>query len=294
MYLLDFISSFKEQLFQSFGSDFYDRIPVVVFSIASAVLTIIIGIWFGNLMGKLLVKILERRRVDKSVHYFLGRSVSAVIKIIFIVTALAKLGFNVTSFVAALGAAGITAGLGLKDSISQFASGIQILLNQPFHNGDFIEIEGIKGTVQEIHFMYTLLTTEDNRKVTVPNDHITSNNIINYTAGNIRRADLVYSIGYGENISKAKGVLYKVARENPHVLNEPSTRVVVKDHSESCVNLLCQVWCNSKDYMSTYYSMQEAVKLAFDENGIEIPFNQLDVHVSNDIDKDNNTDKEGY
>ncbi len=282
MDILDFISSFKEQFFRKFDMDFYDEIPVIIFSILSAVLTIIVGVWLGNLLGKLLVKILERRHVDKSVHYFLGRMVSAVVKIIFIVTALSKLGFNVTSFVAALGAAGITAGLGLKDSISQFASGIQILFNQPFHNGDFIEIEGVKGTVQEIHFMYTVLTMEDNRKVTVPNDHITSNNIINYTAGDIRRADLVYSIGYNEDISKAKGVLYRVARENPHVLNEPATRVVVKEHSESSIDLMCQVWCSSKDYLSTYYSMQEAVKLAFDENGIEIPFNQLDVHIKND------------
>lgn len=280
--LLSFIDSLKNQFSYILDYDVAEKMPVIIFSVISAAITIAIGFWLGNLAGKLLIKILEKRNVDKSVHYFLGRIVSSLIKIIFIVTAISKLGFNINSFVAALGAAGITAGLGLKDSISQFASGVQILLNQPFHSGDFIEIENLKGRVYDIHFMYTTLIMEDNRRVTIPNDHITSNNIINYTADNLRRVDLVYSISYSEDIAKAKGVLYRVARDNPHVLDEPQTHIVVKEHAGSSINLMCQVWCKSTDYLPTLYSMQEAVKLAFDENNIEIPFEQLDVHIKND------------
>lgn len=270
------------RIFESFDLNFYNRIPLIIFSLVSATVTIAIGVWFGNLAGRLLVKILEKKNVDHSVHYFLRKTLSTFIKIIFVVTALSKLGVNINSFVAALGAAGITAGLGLKDSISQFASGIQILLNQPFHSGDFIEIEGVKGRVNDIHFMYTTLIMEDNRRVTIPNNHITSNNIINYTASDLRRVDLVYSIGYSEDITKAKGVLYRVSRDNPYTVNEPGPCVVVKEHAGSSINLMCQVWCRSKDYLPTFYSMQEAVKFAFDANGIEIPFEQLDVHIKND------------
>lgn len=276
------IDTFSELFTQSSGFEIGDKLPVIIFSVVSAVITVLIGFWLGNLCGKLLVKILEKRNVDRSVHHFLGKSLSVLIKVFFIVTALSKLGFNVNSFVAALGAAGITAGIGLKDSISQFASGIQILFNQPFHSGDFVEIEGIQGWVQEIHFMYTMLIMEDNRRVTIPNDHITSNNIINYTADNLRRADLIFSISYDEDIAKAKGVLYKVARDNPHIVDEPATKVVVKEHAGSSINLMCQAWCKSTNYLTAYYSMQEAVKIAFDENGIEIPYEQLDVHIKND------------
>lgn len=282
MFILSFSDSLKNQFSHLFNYDIGDKLPVIIFSVVSAAITIAIGFWLGNLAGKLLIKILEKRNVDKSVHYFLGRILSSLIKIVFIVTALSKLGVNINSFVAALGAAGITAGLGLKDSISQFASGVQILLNQPFRSGDFIEIENMKGRVFEIHFMYTSLIMEDNRRVTIPNDHITSNNIINYTAGDLRRVDLVYSIGYNEDISKAKGVLYRVARDNVHVLDNPSTHVVVKEHGGSSINLMCQVWCKSTDYLPTLYSMQEDVKLAFDQNNIEIPYEQLDVHIKND------------
>ncbi len=279
---MNFISSLKEQFSDGLSFDINDKLPVFLFSILSAAITIAVGFWLGNLAGKLLIKILEKRNVDKSVHYFLGRTLSSLIKVIFVVTALSKMGFNISSFVAALGAAGVTAGLGLKDSISQFASGIQILFNQPFHSGDFIEIEGMKGRVLDIHFMYTTLIMEDNRRVTIPNDHITSNNIINYTAGDLRRADLVFSISYSEDIAKAKGVLYRTARENPHVLDEPSPYVVVKEHGASSVNLMCQVWCKSNNYLTAFYSMQEAVKIAFDENNIEIPYEQLDVHIKNE------------
>ena len=277
MDLSNFSDTIGAQIAESFNLN--TRLTVILLSLISAVLTIIIGFWLGNLAGKLLVRILKKKNVDRSVHYFLSRMLSAIIKIIFIVTALAKLGININSFVAALGAAGITAGLGFKDSISQFASGIQILFNQPFKSGDYIELEGIKGRVFDIHFMYTTLITEDNRRVTVPNDHITSNNIINYTAADVRRVDLVYSIGYDEDIAKAKSVLYSTARENALVLNEPAAYVGVKEHAGSSVNLVCQVWCRSGDYLPTFYSMQEAVKIAFDKNGIEIPYEQLDVHI---------------
>ncbi len=288
---LNIIKSFNEWLSDTFNFHFNESLPSFVFTALSVVITLFAGFWFGNLAGKLLIKILERRNVDRSVHHFLSKSVSVFIKFIFILTALSEIGLNIISFITALGAAAITAGFGLKDSISQFAGGIVILFNQPFKSGDFIEVDGVSGKVEEIHFMNTILIMEDNRQVVIPNNHIISNNVINYTAGNIRRIDLTFSIGYDEDITKAKGVLYRATRDNVHILNEPSPHVAVKEHGSSSVNLICQVWCDSKDYWASYYSMQEDVKRAFDEYGIEIPYEQLDVHIKNT--EEQNKEKKG-
>lgn len=265
----------KMMYFDSLPDKILEFLPSLLWS----VVIVIIGIWVGNLAGKLVVKILIKQNVDKSVHHFLSKSTSFFIKTIFVVMALSNLGFKIASFVTALSAAGITAGLGLKDCISQFASGIQILFNKPFNSGDFVEIDGLTGTVEDIRFMNTSLITIDNKKIIIPNNHITANDLINYSSQEIRRLDLVYSVSYKQDIAQAKSVLEKTAGENPHALKNPAPYVAVKEHGSHSINLVCQVWCKCEDYWSTFYSMQESVKYAFDKNGIEIPFEQLDVHI---------------
>lgn len=276
---IDIFGSFNSWLSQSLPLKLYDSLPKILISILSAAVIVILGIWLGNFARKMAVKVLEKHNVDRSVHLFLSRSVSIFIKIIFVVIALSQLGVNINSFIAAIGAAGITAGLGLKDSISQFASGIQILFNKTFQSGDFIEIDGLSGNVEEIHFMYTTLITIDNKRVTIPNNHITSNDIVNYTAKDTRRIDFVFSISYDDNISKAKGILYRTARENPNILVDPAPYAGVSKHGSSSIELVFQAWCKSNNYWNAYYTMQEDVKLAFDKNGINIPFEQLDIHI---------------
>ncbi len=219
---LDIFGSFNSWLSQSLPIKIYDSLPKILISLASAIVIIALGFWLGNIARKMTVKILEKHSVDRSVHLFLSRSASIIIKIIFVIIALSQLGVNINSFIAAIGAAGITAGLGLKDSISQFASGIQILFNKTFQSGDFIEIDGLSGKVEEIHFMYTTLITLDNKRVTIPNNHVTSNDIVNYTAKDTRRVDFMFSISYDDDISKAKGILYRTARDNPNVLDNPA------------------------------------------------------------------------
>ncbi len=274
--LLDYLD---EWLQDTLPHRFYDALPKVLISLAAVIIILVVGFQLGNLAGKLVVKLLERNKVDKTVHYFLSRCVSVFIKIIFVVMALSQLGFNINSFIAALGAAGVTAGLGLKDCISQFASGIQILFNKPFKSGDYVEIDGLSGTIDSIHFMNTTMITLENKIVTVPNNYFTTKSIINYSAQENRRIDLVFPVRYSEDIPKAKGVLYRAARENPNVLDEPQAYVAVKEYAGSSINLVCQVWCKSSNYWPTFYTMQEDVKEAFDKNGIEIPFEQVDVHM---------------
>lgn len=253
-----------------------DKIPAFII----AVIMIFVGIFLSRLAGKIIVETLKARNVDASVYNFIKRSVSLIIKAGFILSALSMF-FDIGSIVTAIGAAGVAASLGLQDSVAQFASGIQILLNHPFKNGDFVDVNGVQGNVSDIRFMNTVITTVDNKRIIIPNSHITTNHIINYSAEDIRRLDLTYSISYTDSIAKAKNVIQNVAELNDLVLSDPAPQVFVSSHESSSINLVAKIWCKSSDYWDVYYQMQENVKLAFDENDISIPFNQLDVHVKN-------------
>lgn len=279
---LNLFDSFDEWLSDVLPQRFYDSLPKVLIAVASVIVILLVGFQIANFTGKLMIKLLEKHNVDKTVHYFLSSCVTVFIKIIFVVMALSQIGFNVNSFLAALGAAGVTAGLGLKDCISQFASGIQILFNKPFKSGDYVEVDGLAGTVDAIHFMNTTMVTLENKIVTVPNNYFTTKSIINYTAQDNRRIDLIFPVRYSEDIPKAKGVLYRTARDNPNILEEPGTYVAVSEYAGSSINIVCQVWCKSSNYWPAFYTMQEDVKEAFDKNGIEIPFEQIDVHMKNE------------
>lgn len=274
-----FFETFKEWTFENLPEKIMNALPHII----GFLLVLIVGFWLSDMAGKLLVKILERNNVDKSTHRFFMRFFVVLLKIIVAVIALEQIGISINSFVTALGAAGITAGLGLQNSIAQFASGVQILFNKPFKSGDYVKISDVEGKVKEIRFMYTTLITNDNKVVVVPNLNITTSNLINYSAQGTMRIDLVYSIGYDEDIDKAKSVLLDVAKKNANTLKNPPAFVGVKEHGESCVNISLFVWCESTKYWDTYFSMQEEVKKAFDKNGIEIPFNQLDVHFDKEV-----------
>ena len=258
--------------------DLINKVVEKIPSLIIAVILIFAGLLLSRLISKLLVETMKAKNVDPSVYNFIKRTVSVVIKAVFILSALSMF-FNLGSLVTALGAAGVAASLGLQDSVAQFASGIQILLNHPFKNGDFVEVNGVQGNVADIRFMNTVITTTDNKRIIIPNSHITTNHIINYSAENIRRIDLIYSISYGDDMAKAKNVIRNVAECNELILSDPEPQVFVSSHEASSINLVAKIWCKGTDYWDVYYQMQEQVKYAFDENGISIPFNQLDVNI---------------
>ena len=266
----------KSRDFDGIANIIIEKAPLFI----AAVIIVVAGIVVSRLIGKLVVKGMSAKGVDPSVHSFIKTIVMFIVNLIFILSALSTLNIDVNSFVTALGAAGVTAGLGLQASISQFASGIQILFNHPFKSGDFIDIGSVSGKVQEIKMMYTALITPDNKRVIIPNSTITSSNIINYNAENKRRLDLVYSISYGDDIAKAKNVLAEVIKSNERILTDPAPIIAVKEHAANSVNLACLIWCTADEYWDVFYAMQENVKLAFDENGISIPYGQLDVHIT--------------
>lgn len=264
----------------------FDGIVALIISkgplILSVLILIVIGFFISDLIGKLVVKGLRLKGVDPSVHGFIKTITVIVIKFTVILTALATLGVNVNSFIAALAAGGLTAGLGLQQSVSQFASGLQILINHPFKSGDFIDIGSVSGTVKEIKIMYTVLTTLENKKVIVPNSHITDSNIINFTAEEKRRIELIYSISYADDIEKAKATMLKTAQGCEKIYKDPAPDAAVTEHAESGVVLVCHVWCRSKDYFEVYYYMMENVKLDFDKENITIPYNKLDITINSE------------
>lgn len=254
----------------------YAKLPTIIL----AVVLVVLGYFLAKLAKKLVVKAMKARNVDPSVYNFIKRIVSVGINFIFIMTALSMF-INVGSLIAAVGAAGVTAGLGLQATVAQFASGIQILMNRPFKTGDFVELNDVSGSVADIRFMHTVITTPDNKRITIPNSHITSNHIINYSAENIRRVDFSFSISYSDSIEKAKAVIKETALSNEFILKDPMPEVYVSSHEASSINLAARVWCKVDKYWDVYFAMQESVKIALDKNGINIPFNQLDVHIIN-------------
>ena len=255
-----------------------DKLPTIF----TAIIIFVIGLIVSKIIGKLLVKAMEAKGVDSSVHSFIKTLVVCFINLIFILSAFSALNINVNSFITAIGAAGITAGLGLQSSISQFASGVQIIFNKPFKNGDYIDIGEVSGSVQEIKMMYTTLLTADNKRVIVPNSTITSSNIINYNAEKKRRIDFTFPLSYDADFEEAKSALLEVIAQNDLILKSPEPLIAVKEHELRNINIVCLLWCNSNDYWNVYYYMQENVKAAFDRHNIPEPLDQLDVHIVKD------------
>ena len=276
IYPLDLATLIKDRDVEGIIALIISKAPLIVAAIA----IVVIGFGISNLIGKLIIKALRTKGVDPSIHSFIKTVITLLMKFVFILSALSTLGLDINSFVTALGAAGITAGIGLQSSVSQLASGIQILANHPFKSGDYIDVGTVSGKVHEIKMMYTVLITVDNKRVIIPNSYITTNNIINYNAEDRRRIDLVFSISYNNDFEKAKELIREVIAKNDKILTNPEPLIAVKEHGASSINLACLIWCASEDYWNIFYYMQEAVKVAFDENEISIPYNQLDIHIT--------------
>jgi small conductance mechanosensitive channel len=185
-----------------------------------------------------------------------------------------------TSFIAVLGSAGLAVGLALQGSLSNFAGGVLILVLKPYKVGDYIEAAGYAGTVQEIQMFYTILQSPDNKKIIVPNSNMSNSGTVNFSANATRRVDLVFGVGYDDDVEKVKSILWDVANEDPLVLDDPAPLIVLGQHDASSINFFYRVWCNASDYWAVYFSTMEKVKLAFDKHQVGIPYPQMDVHLN--------------
>ena len=197
-----------------------------------------------------------------------------------LISVLDKLGIPTTSIITSLGAVGLAISLAVKDSIATLAGGVVILVLKPFNLGDYVEIDGLGGTVREITMFNTVLNTPDNKRISLPNDSVYKAKVVNYSAEPNRRLDLVFTIGYNDDYDKAKALIEKVIQDCPLALDDPAPVVRMSGHGASAIEITTRVWVKNSDYFELQFRMYEDVKKIFDQNGISIPFNQLDVHIT--------------
>lgn len=259
--------------------DFAETLTNVAVNLLIALAIFVIGKWIARSIQNNIKKILKKRQVDPVLVDFLGTVTFALIFIAAIIAAVDALGVPATSFMAILGAAGLAIGLALKDSLSNFASGVMLVLFRPFTKGDLVEAGGILGTVDEIHLVSTILTTPDNKQIIVPNSLMYDSAIINYSAKDTRRVDMVIGVSYTDDLKVAAEVLNKVCREHPKVLDQPATKVFIKNLGESSVDFVVRPWVKSEDYWAVLAEVLETSKFELEAAGCNIPFPQRDVHL---------------
>jgi small conductance mechanosensitive channel len=248
-------------------------------SIVLALVIFYVGRWVVNRVANLLTTIAAKRDMDETLVNFLV-SIARWVGLLFVViAALSQLGIDTTSLVALLGAAGLAIGLSLQGSLANFAAGVMIIIFKPFKKGDFIDAGGAMGSVDKITIFTTVLTTPDNKEIIVPNGGIISGNITNFSARDTRRVDMVFGIGYGDDIKKAKALLEEIIKADDRVLAEPAPVVALGELADSSVNFLVRPWVKASDYWGVLWDTTETVKQRFDEEGISIPFPQMDVHM---------------
>lgn len=247
--------------------------------ILAALLILVIGKWIARRLTNLLTKLMEKNKVDITLVRFVDSIIYYTFMVMVVIAAAGQLGINTTSFLTIVGAAGLAIGLALKDSLSNFASGVMLVMFRPYKINDYVDIGGVSGTVKNISLFTTELSTPDNQKVIVPNSGITSNVITNVTANPTRRVDLIIGIGYDDDIKKAKEVIQGVLSEEERILPTPAPLIAVSELADSSVNFVVRPWAKTGDYWAVYFALQENIKLAFDANGISIPFPQQDVHM---------------
>ena len=244
-----------------------------------AVIIFVVGKWIAGRVQSTLEKILRKRQVEEVLVDFLGNIASALVIIVAVVAAFDTLGIPATSFMAIIGAAGLAIGLALKDSLSNFASGVMLVLFQPFTKGDFIEAGGVTGIVEEIHLVSTLLTTGDNKLITVPNALMYTGTITNFSAKDTRRVDMVIGVGYNDDLKVAADVLARVCRDHPKVMDTPATKIFINNLGASSVDFVVRPWTKSEDYWPVLADVLETAKIELEAAGCNIPYPQTDVHL---------------
>jgi small conductance mechanosensitive channel len=244
-----------------------------------ALLVLMIGMWIVNRVVRLTRTGMEKASVEPTLARFLGSLVSVGLKALLLISVASMIGIETTSFIAILGAAGLAIGLALQGSLGNFAGGVLVLLFKPFKVGDFIDAQGIAGTVAEIQIFSTIIKTADNKVIIVPNGAVSNGVITNYSKEATRRVDFVFGIGYGDDIKKAKEVIARLVDADERALKDPAAKIVVSELADSSVNITCRVWVNAADYWGVKFDLTENVKLTFDAEGISFPFPQQDVHM---------------
>ncbi len=244
-----------------------------------ALVTLVIGLWLIGRVAKALDRGMERNNVEVTLRGFLHNLISIGLKIVLAVVVITMVGVETTSIVAIFGAAGLAVGLALQGSLANFAGGVLILFFKPFKVGDVIDAQGFLGRVQQIQIFNTIMLSLDNKRIVMPNGQLSNGPITNLFHEPTRRVDLKFGVSYGDDVAKVKQVIQSVIDETDGILDDPSSEIWLAEHADSSINFVVRVWSKSEDYWPVHFNMMENMKLAFDREGISIPFPQRDVHM---------------
>ncbi len=263
------------------SADLSERAGVLLIRLGEAAVIIAVGFILIKIVVHIERKALERSPVDKSVFTFVKNATKVVLWIALFLMILQTLGVSTASLITILGASGAAVALALQGSLSNVAGGIITIIKQPFKAGDEIEIKGtvcISGIVDAVYLMNTELHTWDNKTVSVPNGLLTSSVLLHYTRSGLRRVDKTFSVAYGSDIDRVKDILKGVISEDPIFVKPPEPVIGVRGHGSSALLFDCKAWTRTGDFYNAGYRMEEDVKKAFDEAGVEIPYHQIDIH----------------
>ena len=256
-----------------------NALPLIIMALT----ILIIGILISKLIAKIVGKAVSKSNVNGAAKSFLVSLIKIILYIAVVIMALSVLKVPMSSIITILGAAGLAISLALQSCLSNLSGGFIILFTKPFTTGDIIELDDSVGTVRDIGIFYTKINTFDGKTVFLPNGKVTDAKIVNYTETPTRRIDLNFNISYGSDFLKAQEIILGIISANKLILKSPEPVVRMSSHNDSSIGVDVRIWVNNGDYMTERYNMTEAVKAAFDENGIEIPFNQIDIHVKDKV-----------
>lgn len=269
----------SDVLFGMGGAYFASKVVSFAISLASAVLVLVIGFFIIKKLEPVMMKVVSKLTSDLTVERFVVNLVAHLLKLCVILMAVTKIGVETASLVALIGAIGFAIGLAFQGALSNFAGGIIILTLRPFSVDDYVEMSGVEGVIHSISILNTTLYTLDNKVITIPNGTISNDSIVNYTKLDKRRVDLVISASYTESSTRVIETIKSVVDANELILNVPEREVFLSGLESSSVDYTIRAWVNTADYWSVYWSLLENVKLKFDAEGIEIPYNKLDVNI---------------
>jgi small conductance mechanosensitive channel len=248
-------------------------------NLVKAIIIFYVGKMIVGLLVRGMRKVMRRQKIDTTLETFVSNLVRMVLMVIVVIAAIGALGIQTTSFIAIFGAAGLAVGLALQGSLSNFASGVLIVLFRPYRVGDFVEAAGISGAVVEVQILTTVLKTGDNKQIIVPNGQIMDSIITNYSANDTRRVDMVIGVSYDDDLDKVRATLEELVAAEDRILDDPACMIAVSELADSSVNFVIRPWVKTSDYWGVMFDMTEAIKKRFDKEGIAFPFPQQDVHL---------------
>ena len=257
----------------------HDYLVPLGLKILAAIVVFILGRWIIKLIKKWMANGLMSRRGDATLHSFLSHLVSVLLYFILIIFIISILGINTSSLVALLASAGLAIGMALSGTLQNFAGGVMIILFRPFKVGDFISAQGFEGKVSEIQIFNTHLLTTDNKEVILPNGTLSTGVMTNFSKQGTRRVDWVYSISYGDDYDRAKALMLRLCAADPKIMQDPAPFVELLKLNDSTVDIAVRVWVDAADYWPVFFAMNERVYKTFAQEGLSIPFPQMDVHL---------------